>query len=124
VGQPPGLNSGDTAASVMEIRSYAPSGTNRSLGELRGNPGSDLFYGENSALTEAQTTDRTTASAAVVTADKASGVPPLSPISESSSGVCNNLYTRSVSAAVSDESMTGSDSGVFETNAARLSGQQ
>ena len=42
--------------------------------------------------------------------------PPLSPISESSSGVCNNLSggnTRSVSAAVSDESVAG-DSGVFE----------
>lgn len=42
--------------------------------------------------------------------------PPLSPISESSSGVGNNLSggnTRSVSAAVSDESVAG-DSGVFE----------
>lgn len=42
--------------------------------------------------------------------------PPLSPISESSSGVCNNLSggnTRSVSAAVSDESVAG-DSGVFD----------
>ncbi|KAK2138173.1 hypothetical protein NP493_8408g00001 [Ridgeia piscesae] len=42
--------------------------------------------------------------------------PPLSPISESSSGVCNNLSggnTRSVSAAVSDESVAG-DSGVYE----------
>ena len=42
--------------------------------------------------------------------------PPLSPISETSSGVCNNLSgvnTRSVSAAVSDESVAG-DSGVFE----------
>lgn len=42
--------------------------------------------------------------------------PPLSPISESSSGVCNNLSgvnTSSVSAAVSDESVAG-DSGVFE----------
>lgn len=44
--------------------------------------------------------------------------PPLSPISESSSGVCNNLSggnTRSVSAAVSDESVAG-DSGVFEAS--------
>ena len=44
--------------------------------------------------------------------------PPLSPISESSSGVCNNLSggnTRSVSAAVSDESVAG-DSGVFEVS--------
>ena len=42
--------------------------------------------------------------------------PPLSPISESSSGVCHTpsgVNTRSVSAAVSDESMAG-DSGVFE----------
>ncbi|KAH3834003.1 protein KIBRA-like isoform X2 [Dreissena polymorpha] len=42
--------------------------------------------------------------------------PPLSPISESSSGVCNNLSggnTRSISAAVSDESVAG-DSGVFD----------
>jgi len=42
--------------------------------------------------------------------------PPLSPISETSSGVCNNLSggnTRSVSAAVSDESVAG-DSGVFD----------
>ena len=48
--------------------------------------------------------------------------PPLSPISESSSGVCNNLSggnTRSVSAAVSNESVTG-DSGVFEVSAKRL----
>ena len=42
---------------------------------------------------------------------------PLSPISESSSGVCHNVYARSVSAGVSDESVTGSDSGVFETTA-------
>ena len=44
--------------------------------------------------------------------------PPLSPISESSSGVCNNMSgvnTRSVSAAVSDESVAG-DSGVFEAS--------
>lgn len=44
--------------------------------------------------------------------------PPLSPISETSSGVCNNLSegnTRSVSAAVSDESVAG-DSGVFEAS--------
>lgn len=44
--------------------------------------------------------------------------PPLSPISESSSGVGNNLSggnTRSVSAAVSDESVAG-DSGVFEAS--------
>ncbi|XP_052793910.1 protein WWC2-like isoform X2 [Mya arenaria] len=42
--------------------------------------------------------------------------PPLSPISETSSGVCNILScgnTRSVSAAVSDESVAG-DSGVFD----------
>lgn len=47
--------------------------------------------------------------------------PPLSPISETSSGVCNNLSggnTRSVSAAVSDESVAG-DSGVFEASAKR-----
>ncbi|KAK3580455.1 hypothetical protein CHS0354_035497, partial [Potamilus streckersoni] len=47
--------------------------------------------------------------------------PPLSPISESSSGVCNNLSggnTRSVSAAVSDESVAG-DSGVFEASMKR-----
>ncbi|CAG5135569.1 unnamed protein product, partial [Candidula unifasciata] len=47
--------------------------------------------------------------------------PPLSPISESSSGVGNNLSdgnTRSVSAAVSDESVTG-DSGVFEASVRR-----
>ena len=47
--------------------------------------------------------------------------PPLSPISESSSGVCNNLSgvnTSSVSAAVSDESVTG-DSGVFEASVKR-----
>ncbi|XP_041357146.1 protein WWC2-like [Gigantopelta aegis] len=47
--------------------------------------------------------------------------PPLSPISESSSGVCNNLSggnTRSVSAAVSDESVAG-DSGVFEASVKR-----
>ena len=47
--------------------------------------------------------------------------PPLSPISESSSGVCNNLSggnTRSVSAAVSDESVAG-DSGVFEVSIKR-----
>lgn len=47
--------------------------------------------------------------------------PPLSPISESSSGVCNVLYyssnTHSVSAAMSDDSITGgSDSGVSESN--------
>src|SRR6218665_3929068 len=52
--------------------------------------------------------------------DKTSN-PPLSPISESSSGVCNVLYyssnTQSVSAAVSDDSITGgSDSGVSESN--------
>ena len=48
--------------------------------------------------------------------------PPLSPISESSSGVCNNtsgVNTRSVSAAVSDESVAG-DSGVFEACSKRL----
>lgn len=48
--------------------------------------------------------------------------PPLSPISESSSGVCNNLSggnTRSVSAAVSDESVAG-DSGVFDAVVKRL----
>ena len=47
--------------------------------------------------------------------------PPLSPISESSSGVGNNLSggnTRSVSAAVSDESVAG-DSGVFEASIKR-----
>ena len=47
--------------------------------------------------------------------------PPLSPISESSSGVCNNasgVNTRSVSAAVSDESVAG-DSGVFEASSKR-----
>ncbi|KAK7474264.1 hypothetical protein BaRGS_00034507 [Batillaria attramentaria] len=47
--------------------------------------------------------------------------PPLSPISESSSGVGNNLSggnTRSVSAAVSDESVAG-DSGVFEATVKR-----
>ena len=47
--------------------------------------------------------------------------PPLSPISETSSGVCNNLSgvnTRSVSAAVSDESVAG-DSGVFEASIKR-----
>ncbi|XP_035825058.1 protein KIBRA isoform X1 [Aplysia californica] len=47
--------------------------------------------------------------------------PPLSPISESSSGVGNNLSggnTRSVSAAVSDESVAG-DSGVFEASVRR-----
>ncbi len=47
--------------------------------------------------------------------------PPLSPISESSSGVCNTLSgvnTRSVSAAVSDESVAG-DSGVFEVSIKR-----
>lgn len=47
--------------------------------------------------------------------------PPLSPISESSSGVGNNLSggnTRSVSAAVSDESVAG-DSGVFEASGQR-----
>ncbi|XP_074650621.1 protein KIBRA-like [Tubulanus polymorphus] len=48
-----------------------------------------------------------------------SNLPPLSPISETSSGVCNNmsggLTTRSVSAAVSDESVAG-DSGVFEAS--------
>lgn len=52
-----------------------------------------------------------------------SSVPPLSPISEStcSSGVCNNMSgggTRSVSAAVSDESVAG-DSGVFEASIKR-----
>ncbi|CAH1778285.1 unnamed protein product [Owenia fusiformis] len=50
------------------------------------------------------------------------GEPPLSPISESSSGVCNNLSgvnTRSVSAAVSDESVAG-DSGVFEASVKRM----
>lgn len=52
--------------------------------------------------------------------DKTSN-PPLSPISESSSGVCNVLYyssnTQSVSAAMSDDSITGgSDSGVSESN--------
>ncbi|CAL1530897.1 unnamed protein product [Lymnaea stagnalis] len=49
------------------------------------------------------------------------GNPPLSPISESSSGVGNNLSggnTRSVSAAVSDESVAG-DSGVFEAAVSR-----
>lgn len=48
-------------------------------------------------------------------------IPPLSPISESSSGVCNNasgVNTRSVSAAVSDESVAG-DSGVFEASSKR-----
>ena len=48
--------------------------------------------------------------------------PPLSPISESSSGVGNNLSggnTRSVSAAVSDESVAG-DSGVFEASVKRF----
>ncbi|XP_013389422.1 protein KIBRA isoform X3 [Lingula anatina] len=54
---------------------------------------------------------------------EAVSVPPLSPISESSSGVCNtcNLSggnTRSVSAAVSDESVAG-DSGVFEASIKR-----
>ena len=47
--------------------------------------------------------------------------PPLSPISESSSGVGNNLSggnTRTVSAAVSDESVAG-DSGVFEASVKR-----
>ena len=47
--------------------------------------------------------------------------PPLSPISESSSGVCNNLSggnTCSVSAAVSDESVAG-DSGVFDSSIKR-----
>ncbi|XP_064608638.1 protein WWC2-like isoform X2 [Liolophura sinensis] len=47
--------------------------------------------------------------------------PPLSPISETSSGVCNNTSggnTRSVSAAVSDESVAG-DSGVFEASVKR-----
>ena len=46
---------------------------------------------------------------------------PLSPISESSSGVCNNLSggnTCSVSAAVSDESVAG-DSGVFDSSIKR-----
>nr|KAG5690001.1 hypothetical protein BaRGS_007303 [Batillaria attramentaria] len=50
--------------------------------------------------------------------------PPLSPISESSSGVGNNLSggnTRSVSAAVSDESVAG-DSGVFEATVKRYEG--
>jgi hypothetical protein len=47
---------------------------------------------------------------------------PLSPISEDSSGVCNNSggNTRSVSAAVSDESVAG-DSGVFEASIKRPS---
>ena len=47
--------------------------------------------------------------------------PPLSPISETSSGVCNPLSggaSRSVSAAVSDESVAG-DSGVFEASIKR-----
>ena len=47
--------------------------------------------------------------------------PPLSPISETSSGMCNNVSggnTRSVSAAVSDESVAG-DSGVFEASGKR-----
>ena len=44
--------------------------------------------------------------------------PPLSPISESSSGVGNGGNTRSVSAAVSDESVAG-DSGVFEASVKR-----
>ena len=47
--------------------------------------------------------------------------PPLSPISESSSGVSNNLSggnTCSVSAAVSNESVAG-DSGVFEASSKR-----
>ena len=47
--------------------------------------------------------------------------PPLSPISESSSGVCNNISggnTCSVSAAVSDESVAG-DSGVFDSSIKR-----
>ncbi len=46
---------------------------------------------------------------------------PWSPLSETSSGVCNNLSggnTRSVSAAVSDESVAG-DSGVFEASIKR-----
>ena len=54
----------------------------------------------------------------VTNTDNTLGNPPLSPISESSSGVCNNLSginTRSVSAAVSDESVAG-DSGVFEAS--------
>ncbi|KAH9513964.1 Protein wwc2 [Bulinus truncatus] len=49
------------------------------------------------------------------------GNPPLSPISESSSGVGHNLSggnTRSVSVAVSDESVAG-DSGVFEASVKR-----
>lgn len=61
-----------------------------------------------------------TQSAFVDNTDIASN-PPLSPISESSSGVCNNLSgvnTSSVSAAVSDESVTG-DSGVFEASVKR-----
>lgn len=44
--------------------------------------------------------------------------PPLSPISESSSGVGNGGNTRSVSATVSDESVAG-DSGVFEASVKR-----
>ncbi|CAI9734781.1 protein WWC2-like isoform X1 [Octopus vulgaris] len=62
----------------------------------------------------------TTQSAYVDNTDIASN-PPLSPISETSSGVCNNLSgvnTSSVSAAVSDESVTG-DSGVFEASVKR-----
>lgn len=55
--------------------------------------------------------------------DDAVSNPPLSPISETSSGVCNNLSggnTRSVSAAVSDESVAGDiDSGVFEVSVKR-----
>ena len=49
-------------------------------------------------------------------------IPPLSPISESSSGpnIYGGVVTRSASIAVSDESVTGSDSGVFETNALQL----
>ncbi|XP_055893244.1 protein WWC2-like [Biomphalaria glabrata] len=53
--------------------------------------------------------------------ESVAGNPPLSPISESSSGVGHNLSggnTRSVSAAVSDESVAG-DSGVFEASVKR-----
>ena len=65
--------------------------------------------------TESKTTDLSSLSSSVVNIFN----PPLSPTSESSSGVCHTasggVPTRNVSAAVSNESMAG-DSGVFEAS--------
>ena len=75
----------------------------------------------DSELMESNGTNRRTVYTMDSALDTPVSNPPLSPISETSSGVCHNLSganTRSVSAAVSDESVAG-DSGVFEASVKR-----